>query len=141
MELSEEGLAVAAATRQALAQRKRQLEEAAVKVENGNGSSAAAAPTGVVNVNGQPQPPAVKKAHLARPAPMCTHEVALPEGFDKDSIKLPVEIYGAACMGLGAGAWAGGAGMQAVGFTGRAAVRRWVLAGRALPSSLTQGCS
>ncbi len=61
-----EGLAAAAATREAVAAKKRHLEETS-KLQ----VAAAAAP---------------KKPHLNRPPPACSHEVAIPEGFDPCSI-------------------------------------------------------
>lgn len=77
MELSEEGLAAAAATRSAIAAKKRQLEqlEATVKEET-------------------KKPVPLKKPHLNRPPPACTHEVAVPEGFDPANIKLDESLHG-----------------------------------------------
>ena len=69
MEETPEGLAAAAATREAI-KRKRQ--------EDGSGSQEA---------------PTAKKG--TRPPPNCSHEVQLPEGFDAGSIDLDPQTFGA----------------------------------------------
>ncbi|GFR46999.1 hypothetical protein Agub_g8682, partial [Astrephomene gubernaculifera] len=77
MELSPEGLAAAAATRQAA--RKRQTDGKA----DANGSPA------------QAEPATKRQQGLGgRPPATCTHEVAIPEGFDESSIKLDPEVHG-----------------------------------------------
>ncbi|KAG2486102.1 hypothetical protein HYH03_015197 [Edaphochlamys debaryana] len=73
MELSPEGLAAAAATRQAA--RKRAGESAVVAVAGANANKRAQGPGG-------------------RPPATCTHEVAVPEGFDVENIKLDPVTYG-----------------------------------------------
>jgi hypothetical protein len=81
MEATPEGLAVAAATREA-AKKKRVAEEAAA--------------------DKKPEP---KKPHLNRPPPTATHEVAVPKGFDPNIIELDPEVYGAEAEGGHALAW------------------------------------
>jgi ATP-dependent RNA helicase DOB1 len=77
MELSAEGLAAAAATRETLAAKKRQLEEQL-------GSK----------VKEEKKSIPLKKPHLNRPPPACTHEVAIPDGFDPTKIKLDETVHG-----------------------------------------------
>ncbi len=69
MEQTPEGLAVAAATREAI-KRKRQ-EEA------------------------QPAQDAPAPKKTSRPPPTCLHEVMLPEGFDASTINLDPQVFGA----------------------------------------------
>ncbi|KAL6773736.1 hypothetical protein ACKKBG_A22275 [Auxenochlorella protothecoides x Auxenochlorella symbiontica] len=69
MEATAEGLAKAAATREALKKKKRELE----LIEDG---------------------PPSKKQTGAAPSAVCTHEVACPKGFDPSSITLDPERYG-----------------------------------------------
>ena len=78
MELSSEGLAIAAATRDAIAAKKRHLEELAKQAE----------------IDKKPGSNAVKKPHLNRPPPVCSHEVAIPEGFDPSKITLDEAMHG-----------------------------------------------
>ncbi|GIL80546.1 hypothetical protein Vretimale_16031 [Volvox reticuliferus] len=80
MELSPEGLAAAAATRQAA--RKRQPDSAQDVRDGAN--------LGVSDV----QPAKRQQGTGGRPPSTCTHEVALPEGFDESSLKLNMEIHG-----------------------------------------------
>lgn len=68
MDGTAEGLAAAAATREALKQRKACVQEAAEGAEG------------------------AKRG--ARPPPTCTHEVARPEGFEEESIDLEAGMYG-----------------------------------------------
>jgi ATP-dependent RNA helicase DOB1 len=78
MELSPEGLAAAAVTRETVAAKKRQLSEAQSKTLESEAKKTT--PT--------------KRPHLNRPPPACSHEVALPEGFDPSSIKLDSANHG-----------------------------------------------
>ena len=115
MELSAEGLAAAAATREALATKKRQLEELQlIKQElshseppnntsgsNAGGAAAAApgskrpgAPMSSASAATAAAAAAAKKPHLNRPPPACTHEVAIPIGFDPTSIKHDEAVHG-----------------------------------------------
>ena len=71
-----EGLAAAAATRETLAAKKRQLEDLGGKVKEEKKSIP------------------LKKPHLNRPPPACTHEVAIPDGFDPTKIKLDETVHG-----------------------------------------------
>lgn len=76
MELSEEGLKVAAVTRETV---KRKAAEVADKTTGDNA----------------PAQPAKKQAAPGpRPRPPCTHEVAMPQGFDKASITLDPALHG-----------------------------------------------
>ena len=84
MELSTEGLAAAASTRETVAAKKRQLEQSLA-----DGAKDAA-------VDKKPVVP--KKPHLNRPPPACTHEVAIPEGFDVAKITLDEAVHGASCV-------------------------------------------
>ena len=86
MELSAEGLAAAAATRETLALKKRLIEE--VKQEPKQEEEAAA-----------PERPPKRQNMLLRPPPTCSHEVAVPEGYQPDTTKDPA-VHGAqpACM-------------------------------------------
>ena len=79
MELSTEGLAIAAATREAVAAKKRHLEQLAKEAEADKKPSLSAAS---------------KKPHLNRPPPACSHEVAIPEGFDPSKITLDEAMHG-----------------------------------------------
>ena len=81
MELSSEGLAIAAATREAVAAKKRHLEQLAKEKES------------AVTVSSD-KPAAAKKPHLNRPPPVCSHEVAIPEGFDPSKITLDQTMHG-----------------------------------------------
>lgn len=82
MEGTPEGLAAAAATREAASQHKRQLETLAA-------ASAANNPTAQSDVDSR------KKAAPARPAPTVSHEVAVPEGYDELANKgLDPELHG-----------------------------------------------
>ncbi|KAL6759568.1 HUA enhancer 2 [Haematococcus lacustris] len=72
MELSPEGLAVAAATREAAQKRKPEKSPAPADA----------------------RPAAKKASSLPRIRPPCTHEVALPNGFDINSIQLDPAIHG-----------------------------------------------
>ena len=116
MELSAEGLAAAAATREALATKKRQLEELQlIKQElshseppnntsgSNAGGAAAAAPgskrpgapmSSASAATAAAAAAAAKKPHLNRPPPACTHEVAIPIGFDLTSIKHDEAVHG-----------------------------------------------
>jgi hypothetical protein len=69
MEQTPEGLAAAAATREAI-KRKRQEET-------------------------QPEQDAPEPKKTSRPPPTCSHEVMLPEGFDASTIDLDPQIFGA----------------------------------------------
>lgn len=82
MELSQEGLAAAAATRQAA--RKRQPDEKQDVIAGANIAAGAF--------------PSVKRQQVSgsRPASTCTHEVALPEGFDVSTLKHDPEVHGEA---------------------------------------------
>ncbi|EFJ40622.1 hypothetical protein VOLCADRAFT_121704 [Volvox carteri f. nagariensis] len=80
MELSPEGLAAAAATRQAA--RKRQQDAK----EDGAGDGP---------VSPQSEQPAKRlQAIGGRPPSTCTHEVAVPEGFDESTLKHDPEVHG-----------------------------------------------
>ncbi|MEW5305305.1 MAG: hypothetical protein WDW36_007855 [Sanguina aurantia] len=82
MEGTPEGLAAAAATREAASQRKRQAESLAA-------ATAASNPTSQADLDSR------KKAAPARPAPTVSHEVAVPEGYDELGNKgLDPELHG-----------------------------------------------
>ncbi|MEW5314134.1 MAG: hypothetical protein WDW38_005654 [Sanguina aurantia] len=82
MEGTPEGLAAAAATREAASQRKRQVESLAA-------ATAASNPTSQADLDSR------KKAAPARPAPTVSHEVAVPEGYDELGNKgLDPELHG-----------------------------------------------
>ncbi|KAL4452733.1 hypothetical protein ABPG75_008395 [Micractinium tetrahymenae] len=85
MEATPEGLAAAAAAREALKQKKRSLEQA-----SGPGADAGAA-AGAADGAG-----AAKKAAPERPPPSCTHEVAVPPDFDVAAAEaaLDPELHG-----------------------------------------------
>lgn len=76
MEATEEGRAIAAATREA-------ARAVAVKRE--------------ADTCAEEKPPP-KKPHLVRPVPSSSHDVAIPDGFDRKAAKLDPEIYGTAAM-------------------------------------------
>lgn len=105
MEATAEGLAKAAATREALKKKKRELE-----LVRKTASWMAWAVVGFVTLTQDghlstppcdaPLPsqiedgPPSKKQTGAAPSAVCTHEVACPKGFDPSSITLDPELYG-----------------------------------------------
>lgn len=86
MDGTAEGIQQAAATREALRKRKRaDGGDGGEEVEGGAGAEDATPAAAAA-----PAPASLKN----RPPPTCTHEVALPEGYDPKAAGLDPKIYG-----------------------------------------------
>lgn len=83
MDGTAEGIRQAASTREALRKRRRDDAEAGGE-EGGAGAADAAAETAA--------PAAAPAPH--RSEPTCTHEVAIPDGYDPSSSGLDPNVYG-----------------------------------------------